>query len=392
MEKNILIVAQDFPYPANHGGRVDVLNRIISLKSIGFKVYLIVTVKNDITEDCIIHMKKYCQEIFILKRRSNILLLFSMMPYQIKSRQFDFDLLFNKINNINFYSIIIEGHYVFDIGYLLSKKLKSNYVLFRVQNDEIKYFFGLCKSTNKIANKLFYFFEALKFINYEKKIIAKANINGILHISFDEKLSYENKFPNHKHIFLPASVDLRSFKQYKMKSAPNVLFVGSLFMPNNIEGLKWYIKNVHSKILNKIPDYKLIIVGNSTGVKRSDLDEFMTKNAIELYESPENLTKYYEHSIVFINPMLNGAGVKLKTINALVEGIPTLSTIVGNEGTGLQSDKHILIANTEEEFAEKLLALLVDERQRRDLVINSQHFLKENYNQCDILKSILLNN
>src|SRR5690242_3218534 len=38
--KKILIVASDFPYPPNHGARLDIWGRILALKQLGFAIDL----------------------------------------------------------------------------------------------------------------------------------------------------------------------------------------------------------------------------------------------------------------------------------------------------------------------------------------------------------------
>ena len=389
MGENILVVTQDFPYPPNHGGRVDILNRIIALKNLGFNVFLVATVKNNISNDEISYLKQYCEHIIIVKRRLSKLLLFCITPYQVKSRSIKFNHIVDELDDIKFKAMIMEGHYVCSLGIQLAKQIDVKTILLRVQNDEIKYFKGLYNSKANIFSKMYYLLESIKFIIYEKTTFKNSNIDGFLHISYDEKVIYEKRYPKYSHIFLPASIDVNNIKSYKSKNSMNVLFIGSLFMPNNLEGLKWYLSKIHPKILEKHPTYKLIIAGNSSGVKKSDLENLLADNSVTLFESPDDLTKYYEQSTVFINPMLNGAGVKLKTINAICEGMPVISTLIGAEGTGLQAEVDILIATTEDEFSQLLSMLITDESLRRQLVENAQKFLKNNYNQGKILGEIV---
>lgn len=51
------------------------------------------------------------------------------------------------------------------------------------------------------------------------------------------------------------------------------------------------------------------------------------------------LEEVYNKATVFINPMFFGSGVKLKSINALVNGLLLVSTKVGTEGIGLKKIK-----------------------------------------------------
>ena len=66
-------------------------------------------------------------------------------------------------------------------------------------------------------------------------------INNIMFISSDEMKKYKNKYPAINSCFLPTAINL-DFKRRKLEKN-NVLIIGSLFMPNNREGIKFYIKN-----------------------------------------------------------------------------------------------------------------------------------------------------
>jgi hypothetical protein len=91
----------------------------------------------------------------------------------------------------------------------------------------------------------------------------------------------------------------------------------------------------------------------------------------------------------FVNPMQNGAGVKLKSINAIVNGLLLIATTTGSEGIGLIDEKMFFLANTPSEFRTALInALKSDPNQIVKIIDNAQNFLKSN-SYIDILKNEL---
>lgn len=392
MSKKILVIASDFPYPPNHGGRVDVFEKLKVLKDLKFEIYLISTVKDRPSNDELTYMDKLVAKNFIIYRKQFILALFSLNPYQVTSRsnKYQLDNVIKNIKNINFDACLIEGHYCLEIFHEIRDNCTIDKSYLRVHNDEKKYFSELAKSTKNIFKKMFYYLESFKFAFFEKKYFKKNILDACLHISSDECKKYKNHFQNINHIFLPASVDIKQFITYKRNDNRTVLFIGSLFMSNNIEGLMWYLRNVHSKLCQLYSDYKLIIAGNTKGI---DIDSFIEtinkfKN-IDFYDSPDNLDKLYEQSVIFINPMLSGAGVKLKTINAVKYGLPIVSTKIGNEGTGLIYKRDILVAQDAQEFFGNIVLLLDNEEARKNIVFNSQLYIKDTYDLKENLKGIL---
>ncbi len=393
MSKKILVIASDFPYPPNHGGRVDIFERLKVLKELKFEIYLISTVKISPSNDELIYMDKLLVRSFILHRKQSFVALFSLKPYQVTSRNNidDIDIILNSVKDIKFNACIIEGHYCLEIYDKISNNCTINQSFLRVHNDETKYFCELAKSTKNILKKIFYYVESLKFTFLEKYFFKKNIISACLHISSDELIKYKNKYSFLEHIFLPASVDIKEFVTYKKNNDKTVLFIGSLFMSNNIEGLMWYLRNVHNKLCRLHSDYKLIIAGNTKGIRINSFIETINKfKYIDFYDSPDNLDYLYEQSMIFINPMLSGAGVKLKTINAVKYGLPIVSTKIGNEGTGLINKQDILVAEDEQSFFDNIILLLSDEVEREKIVNNSQLYIKNTYNQIENLKGILL--
>ena len=90
--------------------------------------------------------------------------------------------------------------------------------------------------------------------------------------------------------------------------------------------------------------------------------------------------------------MLHGAGVKLKTVEAIVNGLPVICFPTGIEGTGLQQGIGNLTAQNADEmrmYFEKLLTGSSMEKQ--DIVLKGQEFIKKNYDAERLLSDFLSN-
>lgn len=163
-----LVICHDFPYPPNHGGRYDMLYRLISLKKLGFRIDAIFTVANEYPSPNDI---KQIQEIIdtfeILKRNRSFIYLFHLIPSQAKSRDINFRI--DKFSG-NFYDfVLLEDFYVYPLFEKIKYKINFNSILIRIHNDNFKYFIELGRSTKKILKKIYFFSEAIKFKVYEKK-------------------------------------------------------------------------------------------------------------------------------------------------------------------------------------------------------------------------------
>ena len=378
--KNVLIVSGDFPYPPTHGARVDIWNRIKALHRLNYKIDLVVTLKDtNINKDHLSTVREFVERIEIVNRKNRLVDLFSAVPLQVKSRYSLETLRLSK----KYDCIILEGDSVCGI---LKNNIDYKYIILRSHNNESVYFYNLYKSTNHIIKKIYYFTEYYKFKYFEPKLFK--NIKNIMFISYDEKIKYDSIL-NLNTIFLPANINRNFLKQSLANNT--VIAIGSLFMENNKEGIIWYIKKVHPLVTEKIKDYKLIVAGNSNGESiRWLYDLVRAYRNIEIYDTPETLDEIYASGSVFINPMFHGAGVKLKTIEAIVNGLPVVSTSIGNEGTGLRPNKDILVANDVIQYAELVIRLLNERGGEKQRIVDSaQNFIKLNYDTESILNSYL---
>ncbi len=383
---NILIVAADIPYPTIHGGRVDIYNRLISLKKANYTIDLAITYQEDLVVDDINHLKTLCNEIYTVKRSNTIKADFiSSMPWQIENRKSLKDIRFDKEYDI----VFLEGDYVFLV--LENKSLKYKKAILRVHNVEYKYFFNLALSALPNIKPFFYYVtDAIKF-SYFSQLVLYKRVKNLAFISFDE-YNYFKSFKEFNSYCLFPSIQKSDLKPYKKDNSQTVLFIGSLFMPNNISAIKWYIKNVHNRIVMNNKNYKLLIAGSTKGKDVSKLRELCDKyDNIELYTDVKDLEELYTQSSVFINPMFHGAGVKIKSINALVNGLPLVSTKVGAEGTGFINKKHVYITDDADEYSRYILTLLEDKKTAKGMVEEAQKYLMEHSDVITLLNNIHTN-
>ena len=103
----------------------------------------------------------------------------------------------------------------------------------------------------------------------------------------------------------------------------------------------------------------------------------------------EDVRPYYERSAVCIVPLRAGGGTRLKILEAMALGRPVVSTSIGCEGLDVENGKHLFIADTPVEFAEKTMQLL-NECNTRDYIIRCGRELAEQRYDWDVLTYQLL--
>jgi glycosyltransferase involved in cell wall biosynthesis len=166
---------------------------------------------------------------------------------------------------------------------------------------------------------------------------------------------------------VPNGVDSRAFAPPKneFKRCPNsVLFFGTLNYGPNRDGIIYFCENIWPAVHATRPDTTLEIIGiNPTPdiLALSKLPGVVVTGFV-----PDIRPKLWTAAISVV-PLQWGGGTRLKILEALAAGCPTISTSLGAEGLDLREQQEIVIADTPHEFAQGVIDLLAHPDKRATL-------------------------
>ena len=136
-----------------------------------------------------------------------------------------------------------------------------------------------------------------------------------------------------------------------------LLFVGATQVDANRDGLIWFVNEVLPLIADRVPDVVVRIVGGNPPAEVERLGD--RPNVVVTGYVPE-VAPYMAGASIFIVPLRSGGGTRLKILESLAYGVPTVSTAVGAEGLDLVDGEHLLIADAPAGFADCVVRLLED--------------------------------
>jgi glycosyltransferase involved in cell wall biosynthesis len=133
---------------------------------------------------------------------------------------------------------------------------------------------------------------------------------------------------------------------------PTLLITGSLWFGPNAEGVIWFIKNVWPLLGTKL---HLIVAGSRPS--RDVRDVCSGNERIKLVASPESMDPLFKQADVFIAPIFEGGGMKVKVAEALSYGMPVVGTPHALVGY-VQDAACLRCAATAEDMARGILQML----------------------------------
>ena len=134
----------------------------------------------------------------------------------------------------------------------------------------------------------------------------------------------------------------------------NIVFIGSMFWYPNINGIIWFCENVFGELLKIDNRFKLYVVGKNPDKRLYKYEELYKDNFI-LTGFVESVEPYYKMADIAIIPLFEGMGAKIKVLESMASGVPTIMTKVSASAYDI-SDEAIL-ADEKEEYIEEILKL-----------------------------------
>jgi polysaccharide biosynthesis protein PslH len=79
----------------------------------------------------------------------------------------------------------------------------------------------------------------------------------------------------------------------------------------------------------------------------------------------KDLEEVYESSIAMVAPIIGGSGVRMKLLESMRAGMPTVTTTDGAAGLDVVDGREMFVADGREAFAERTVSLLSDRALRQ---------------------------
>jgi hypothetical protein len=130
------------------------------------------------------------------------------------------------------------------------------------------------------------------------------------------------------------------------------VFVGSYNHGPNREGVEWFIRHVWPTAREKLKGARLHVVGS--GFENASFPELDSRIVVHGQVTDQTLDYLYATCRVSIAPLLSGAGIKGKLIEACARGIPCVGTAAAWQGLAVPDDYEFL-SGSNETFAERLV-------------------------------------
>jgi polysaccharide biosynthesis protein PslH len=192
---------------------------------------------------------------------------------------------------------------------------------------------------------------------------------------------------------IPNGVDVSYFSAQSQiassLSAPvhgSTIFVGTLdYLPCDL-AVRHFITDILPLIKEKTPSASFCVVGANPSSHVRKLAESCP--AVTLTGRVPDTRPYLAKSQVCVVPLKSGSGTRLKILEAMAAGVPVVSTSIGAEGLDVKNEKHLLLADTAQDFATAVVRLTSNPELVHRLQENAFSLVRSRYDWSVILQKL----
>ena len=226
---------------------------------------------------------------------------------------------------------------------------------------------------------LYSFIQWKKLSRYEALVCRLAD--RVVAVSEADKTALQRLVPGLKVTVVPNAVDVEYYTSADIRPSPlpprSLIFTGKMDFRPNVDAVLWFCQEVLPLVRRKLPDVRFYIVGQSPHRRVLRLAD---DPAVTITGYVDDARSYIASACVYVVPLRIGGGTRLKVLEAMAMGKPIVSTSLGCEGfEGLVPGRELSLADTPEEFAQRVIELLDDASRRERLGRAARRFVEERY-------------
>ncbi len=377
MNKKTLVLTPILPYPPDDGSRlrpyqiIKALDKLADIELVSF--YL----PNEDINSAKEFYKSYYKNLYFLEQKENKNLFAKFCVYHSNREN---KKLINKIIQENNYDLIIVEK-IITLSYLGKKVFKNYKVVIDSWGIDSEISRQLYKDEKNLFKKFILFIKYIRHFFCELCYLSKCKYFVAI---TDKQFNFYKKFFKRKKLFLiPNFVDTDYFKpNYENFEEKSIVFTGIMNFLPNIDAVMFFVNEVMPKLKEKT-NVKFYIVGKNP-----------TKEVLMLYNNSDivvtgevkDIREYISKAEVVVVPLRIGSGLRNKVLHAMACGKTVVATREAVEGINVKDKENILIANTPQEFVEKILLVLNNKDLNLKIAKNARKFIEENFSEKVIEK------
>lgn len=177
---------------------------------------------------------------------------------------------------------------------------------------------------------------------------------------------------------IPNGVDLEyfGFQGEEGRERELILFHGRMGYYVNVNAVLWFYHRVFPLIKERCPKVKFLVAGSGPAPAIQALDQ---DPAVIVTGAVDDIRAYLGKAGISICPVFGGSGIQNKILEALAMGTPCVATSLTTQAIQVRGGQEILVGDTAADFAEAVVALIEDDKLRKELAWRGRAYVEQHH-------------
>ena len=381
MALKILLLTPRIPYPLRDGGSIAMNQTLEGYVALGFEVSLLTmnTSRHWVEENTLppVYQNLSIYRSVYLNTRINPLSaffnLFTDQSYNVArfiDKEFEKELI-ALLNQEEF--DIIQFESIYTAPYLKTvRKYSQAKCVCRVHNIEYQIWQRLSENENSFLKRKYLELLTNRLKSFELDILQKFDV--LLPISKKEEEFFLNNSIN-KCYYLPFGTDTTNEIPLVNMDVNSIFHIGSMDWAPNVEGVQWFLDHVWNIAQHELKQVSLFLAGKNMPPSMRSRES----DRLHIVGEVDDVKLFSLEKNIMIVPILSGAGIRIKIIEAMSLGKTIVTTSTGAEGIGATSGQHLLVADTPALFCEALYTCFAQPEEALRIGRNAREFVQTHY-------------
>lgn len=394
MAVKILILTARIPYPVRDGGALAMSQTIEEYIALGCEVSLLAmnTSRHWVDENSLptFYNKLVNFKTVYVKTNVNPLAAFINL---FTDKSYNVERFIHKEYRIALIELLskqtfdfIQFESIYTAPYLDIAKAHTKAKMFcRVHNIEHLIWQRLTDNEKNFLKKRYLQLLTHRLKNYELTIIQQFDL--LLTISAQEAAYFQDNKLNHCY-HLPFGIDTNAQLpiEYIKPEIESCYHLGSMDWAPNLEGVHWLRNEIWPLVQAINPQLFLYLAGKNMP---ANIVSEPDKNIIVKGEVDDIIVFSLEKNIMLV-PLLAGAGIRIKIIQAMALGKTIIGTTIAFEGIGISNGENGIVADTAADFAEAINYYCLHTDKSKQIGQKAQAYVHKHYKKETIYKNWML--
>jgi glycosyltransferase involved in cell wall biosynthesis len=231
-------------------------------------------------------------------------------------------------------------------------------------------------SEGHLLKRRYFRFEGEKLRLYERRHCPLFTRN--LTVSRLDAERLQNLVPGVEALDIPNGVDVDYFRPSGLPLRRNhLVFAGSLGWYPNVKAMEFFCQEVWPLLKRELPELTMLIAGRNPSADL--IQRCRALDGVTVKGNVPDIRPCIEEAQVYVCPIRDSGGTKLKVLDALALGKAMVAHPVAVEGIEVTPECDVLLAETPEEFVGQIRRVLNDDALRERLERGGRALVEERY-------------